>query len=159
MSPSSSTAVDASPASPVRVESMGGPLLVIPVSALAAWHGSTPSGGIAGDGTAPDDYDRACEVDGLAGAITVDESGTQALVLADEPAISCYLPEHRAFLRRLAADSASGLMAAAEAVFADPAAPWEECGTWMSEMLPAASPDHSATEFQNMSSYAWRRRP
>ncbi|WP_079026085.1 Imm21 family immunity protein [Streptomyces yangpuensis] len=40
--------------------------------------------------------------------------------MADEPAATCYLPEHRVFLRRLAADSEAGVQAAAEAVLADP---------------------------------------
>lgn len=112
---------------------MGGPLIVIPVSALGAWRGSTGSGMVAGDATDADDYDRACAVDDLAGAIAVGGSGVQALVLGDEPATSCYLPEHRAFLRWLAADSADGLKAAAEAVLADPATRWEECGTWVTD--------------------------
>ncbi|MFF9361946.1 Imm21 family immunity protein [Streptomyces griseoluteus] len=130
---SSSTAADASHTSPVWVESMGGPLIVIPVSALAAWHGCTETGVMAGDATAADDYDRAGAVDDLAGVITVGENGAQALVLADEPATSCYLPGHRAFLRWLAADSEAGLKAAAEAVLADPAIEWAECGTWVSD--------------------------
>lgn len=112
---------------------MGGPLIVVPVSALAAWRGCTETGVMAGDATAPDDYDRACAVDDLAGVITVGENGAQALVLADEPATSCYLPEHRAFLRWLAADSEAELKAAARAVLADPATEWEECGTWLSD--------------------------
>ncbi|MFJ8048954.1 Imm21 family immunity protein [Streptomyces luteogriseus] len=112
---------------------MGGPLIVIPVSALAAWRGCTETGVMAGDATAPDEYDRACAVDDLAGVITVGENGAQALVLADEPATSCYLPERRAFLRWLAADSEAGLKAAAEAVLAESATEWEECGTWVSE--------------------------
>ncbi|MFJ8011140.1 Imm21 family immunity protein [Streptomyces sp. NPDC096339] len=130
---SSSTADDASRPSPVWVESMGGPLIVVPVSDLAAWGGCTESGAMAGDATAPDDYDRACAVDDLAGVIPVGENGSQALVLADEPATSCYLPEHRAFLRWLAADSEAGLSAAAATVLADPATVWEECGTWVSD--------------------------
>ncbi|WP_405594387.1 immunity 21 family protein [Streptomyces sp. NBC_01410] len=133
MSSSSSTAADTSHASLVWVDSMGGPLIVIPVSALGAWRGSTGSGMVAGDATDADDYDRACAVDDLAGAIAVGGSGVQALVLGDEPATSCYLPEHRAFLRWLAADSADGLKAAAEAVLADPATRWEECGTWVTD--------------------------
>ncbi|MFF3404409.1 Imm21 family immunity protein [Streptomyces sp. NPDC002659] len=133
MSSSSSAAADASHASLVWVESMGGPLIVVPVSALGAWRGSTGSGIVAGDATDADDYDRACAVDDLAGAIGVDGSGVQALVLGDEPATSCYLPERRAFLRWLAADSADGLKAAAEAVLADPATRWEECGTWVTD--------------------------
>ncbi len=112
---------------------MGGPLIVIAVSALASWRGCTETGAIVGNATAPDDYDRACAVDELAGVIAVGGSGAQALVLADEPATSCYLPEHRAFLRWLAADSEDGLKAAAEAVLADPATEWEECGTWVSD--------------------------
>ncbi|KUN25533.1 hypothetical protein AQJ23_16365 [Streptomyces antibioticus] len=131
MSASSSAAADASHTSPVWVESMGGPLIVIPVSALAAWRGCTESGVMTGDATAPDDYDRACAVDDLAGVIAVGEDGAQALVLADEPATSCYLPDRRAFLRWLAADSEAGLKAAAEAVLEDPATEWEECGTWV----------------------------
>ncbi|MFE6909031.1 Imm21 family immunity protein [Streptomyces erythrochromogenes] len=43
-------------------------------------------------------------------------TGAQVLVLEDEPATTCCLPEHRAFLRWLAADSEAGLKAAAEAV-------------------------------------------
>ncbi|MFC8829653.1 immunity 21 family protein [Streptomyces sp. NPDC057137] len=133
MSVSSSPAVDASNASPVWVESMGGPLIVIPVSALAAWCGCTEAGVMAGDATTPDDYDRACAVDDLAGVISVGKEGAQALVLADEPATTCYLPEHRAFLRWLASDSEAELKAAARAVFADPVTQWEECGTWVSD--------------------------
>ncbi|MCX4586308.1 Imm21 family immunity protein [Streptomyces sp. NBC_01481] len=45
-------------------------------------------------------------------------------------ATSCYLREHRAFLHWLAADSAAGLKAAAEAVLTDPATRWEECRTF-----------------------------
>ncbi|MET9570639.1 Imm21 family immunity protein [Streptomyces virginiae] len=115
------------------VDSMGGPLIVVPVSASAAWHGCTKSGVMVGDATAADDYDRACAVAGLAGVIGVGGAGAEALVLADEPATTCYLPEHRAFLRWLAADSEAGLRAAAEAVLADPATAWEECGTWVSD--------------------------
>ncbi|MFD9879701.1 Imm21 family immunity protein [[Kitasatospora] papulosa] len=88
---------------------------------------------MAGDATAPDDYDRSCAVDDLAGVIRIDENGAQALVLADEPATSCYLPQHRAFLRWLAADSEAGLRAAADTALADPATVWEECGTWASD--------------------------
>ncbi|MEU5667121.1 Imm21 family immunity protein [Streptomyces longwoodensis] len=133
MSLSSSTATDAPRTSPVWVESMGGPLIVIPSSALAAWRGCTETGVMAGDATAADDYDRACAVEDLAGVITVGAHGAQALVLADEPATSCYLPERRAFLRWLAADSETGLKAAAEAVLVDPATEWEECGTWVTD--------------------------
>ncbi|MEU9652768.1 Imm21 family immunity protein [Streptomyces sp. NPDC048110] len=130
---SSSTADDVSDPSLAWVESMGGPLIVVSVSALASWGGCTESGLMAGDATAPDDYDRACAVDDLAGVIPIDENGAQALVLADEPATSCYLPQCRAFLRWRAAGSEAGLRAAADTVLADPATVWEECGTWVSD--------------------------
>ncbi|WP_406282734.1 Imm21 family immunity protein [Streptomyces sp. NBC_00209] len=130
---SSSAADDASDSSPVWVESLGGPLIVVPVSALASWGGSTESGLIAGAGTASDDYDRACAVDDLAGVIPLDEKGAQALVLADEPATTCYVPQHRTFLRWLAADSEAGLRAAADTVLADPDTVWEEGSTWATD--------------------------
>ncbi|MFE7098906.1 Imm21 family immunity protein [Streptomyces erythrochromogenes] len=134
MTSSSPVTGAASPVPTAWVDSMGGPLIAVPVSALASWHGCTGSGALAGDATADDDYDRACAVaDGLAGVVPVGGAGAQALVLADEPATTCYLPEHRAFLRWLAADSEAGLKAAAEAVLADPATQWEECGTWASD--------------------------
>ncbi len=61
------------------------------------------------------------------------EAGAQALVLADEPATSCYLPAHRAFLRWLAASSEADLAAAAGRVLADPATGWEGCGPWTTD--------------------------
>ncbi|QGV78629.1 Imm21 family immunity protein [Streptomyces ficellus] len=115
------------------VESMGGPLIVLPVSALDTWRGCTESGMVMADGDGPDDYDRACAVDDLAAVIAVGEEGAGALVLGDEPATTCYVPEHHAFLRRLAAPSETGLRAVAETVLADPATPWEECGTWVTD--------------------------
>jgi len=67
-------------------------------------------------------------VNALAGTLPI---GTAAgLVLGDEPATTCYLPEHRAFLRWLAADSEDDLFAEAERLLADPVTPWEDCGPW-----------------------------
>ncbi|GHF77646.1 hypothetical protein GCM10018790_64710 [Kitasatospora xanthocidica] len=110
---------------------MGGPLIVVPVSALHHWGGCTEDGMIIGDGDQPDDYDRACEVQDLAEVIGLrGPGGVTALVLGDEPATTCYLPEHRAFMRWLAADSDAELLAATEAVLNDPATPWEEYGLW-----------------------------
>ncbi|MFJ5719432.1 immunity 21 family protein [Streptomyces sp. NPDC093149] len=140
MRSSSSVSADTSHAPFDWVESMGGPLIVIPVSALNAWRGCTEGGMITGDGIDPDDYDRACAVDDLAGAIAVGQDGAQALVLGDKPATTCYMSEHHTFLRWLAADSETGLKAAAEAVLADPATQWEECGTWITNG-PAALMD------------------
>jgi Immunity protein 21 len=115
---------------PTWVTSLGGPLIVVPASALADWHGSTGPGLVVADGEVPDDYDRACAIDGLAGTLAVGERGSRGLVLADEPAMTCYLPERRAFVRWLAAGSEADLFHAADAVLADPATVWEECGEW-----------------------------
>ncbi|MFE7563043.1 hypothetical protein [Kitasatospora sp. NPDC057500] len=51
---------------PVRVESMGGPLVVVPVSAPGHWGGCGGGrGGAVGGGTGrPDDYARVCAVGG-----------------------------------------------------------------------------------------------
>ncbi|NGN62558.1 hypothetical protein G5C51_01380 [Streptomyces sp. A7024] len=112
---------------------MGGPLIAVPVSALSQWHGCTQSGMVVGSDDDLDDYDRACEVEGLAGVIAVGADGAQGLVLADEPASSFYLPEHRAFVRWLGANSEDDLLAAARAVLADSTAMWEECGIWQTD--------------------------
>ncbi|MFD4904203.1 Imm21 family immunity protein [Kitasatospora purpeofusca] len=115
----------------IWVESMGGPLIVVPVSALQYWGGCTEDGMIIGDNDQSDDYDRACGVEGLAEVIGLRGcSHVSALVLGDEPATTCYLPEQRAFVRWLAADSDAELLAAAETALNDPATPWEECGLW-----------------------------
>lgn len=119
---------------------MGGPLIAIPVSALPAWRGCQEDGIVLSDGDTPDDYDRACEVDELAGVIEVGADGAQALVLADEPATSCFLSEQRVFLRWLGADSEADLIAAAEAVLADAATPWEACDTWAACTCPSRRP-------------------
>ena len=80
-----STSTSSAESSPSWVESMGGPLLVLPVSALGEWGGCTQAGMLAGSGDVLDGYDRAGELDGLAGVIVVGGNGGQGLVLADEP--------------------------------------------------------------------------
>ncbi|MFF0018434.1 Imm21 family immunity protein [Streptomyces sp. NPDC005374] len=130
METSSSAAASSSEHSLTWVESMGGPLIAIPVSILDGWHGCTESGLVIGDGDVPDDYDRACAVDGLAGVIAVGGAGPRGLVLADQPATTCYLPEHQVFVRWLGANSDADLIAAARAVLTDPTTEWEECGMW-----------------------------
>ncbi|WP_232838762.1 Imm21 family immunity protein [Streptomyces geranii] len=112
------------------VASMGGPLIVIPVSALQEWSGCTEAGMIIGDTDDPDDYDRACAVEDLAAVIDVGPAGAQALVLGDESARTCYLPERRAFVRRLAADSDTELLVAAERLLDNPTTAWEAAGVW-----------------------------
>lgn len=124
--------VSSGPFGPVRgslcwVESTGGPLVVVPLSAQADWAGSSQSWGRTG---VREDYDRACDVEGLAGVLAVGTGGARALVLGDEPASSCFVPDLRAFVRWLGADSEAELLAMAEAVIADPATVWEDCGVW-----------------------------
>lgn len=130
MNTSSCTSSGSAETSPAWVESMGGPLIAIPVSGLTGWGGCTMSGMVISDGAVADDYDRACEVDGLAGVVGVGGQGMLGLVLADEPAMTCYLPEHQAFVRWLGANSEADLIAAAQTVLTDPAVGWEECGVW-----------------------------
>jgi hypothetical protein len=130
MKTSSSTAPSSADPSLTWVESMGGPLIAVPVSVLNGWRGCTESGMVIGDGDVTDDYDRACEVDDLAGVIAVGAEGMRGLVLADEPATTCYLPEHQAFVRWLGADSEADLIAAAKTVLTDPTTQWEGCGVW-----------------------------
>ncbi|GLW71064.1 hypothetical protein Kpho02_33630 [Kitasatospora phosalacinea] len=118
----------------VWVESMGGPLVVVPVSALDRWDGCTPGGEILGATGRQDDYDRACAVEDHAGVVDLrGDDSASALVLGDEPAGTCYLPDRTAFVRWLAADSEAELFAAAHAVLDDPATPWEDCGTWTTD--------------------------
>ncbi|MGW4567193.1 Imm21 family immunity protein [Streptomyces sp. NPDC004561] len=113
------------------VESMGGPLIVVPASKLHQWNGCTKDGIIVGCTDQPDEYDRACAVEGYAEAISMgDAESTTALVLGDEPATTCYLPEDRVFVRWLGANSEAELVAAAGAVLSDETTPWEECGVW-----------------------------
>lgn len=130
MKASSSTTVGSAESSLTWVESMGGPLIAVPVSVLDKWRGCTESGMVIGDGDVSDDYDRACEVDELAGVIAIDGEGAKGLVLADQPATTCYLQEQQAFVRWLGADSEADLIAAAKAVLTDPTTPWEKCGAW-----------------------------
>ncbi|MGY1550015.1 Imm21 family immunity protein [Streptomyces sp. MN6] len=111
------------------VQSMGGPLIVIPASAVDQWGGCTEDGLIVGGTEVPDDYDRACDVEGWAGIVDVGAAAS-GLVLADEPATTCYLSEQTVFVRWLAADSDAELLAAARDVLNDPATDWEDCGIW-----------------------------
>ncbi|MFG3046691.1 Imm21 family immunity protein [Streptomyces sp. NPDC048241] len=115
------------------VQSTGGPLIVVPQSAVNAWSGYTGDGSVLGDADGRDDYDRACEVEDSAGVITVGAGGATALVLADEPAQTCFLPEELLFVRWLAANSEAELFEAARAVLADPDTVWEDNGLWVTD--------------------------
>ncbi|MGW4806127.1 Imm21 family immunity protein [Kitasatospora sp. NPDC004272] len=119
----------------VRVPSMGGPLVVVPCSALAAWGGCTPEalilGGSGLDGTGgPDDYDRACGVEGWAETVALRGSRLRALVLGGEPATTCYLPAHRIFVRWTGGYDWDELLPTVGELIADPAITWEDCGSW-----------------------------
>ncbi|MFD8637517.1 Imm21 family immunity protein [Streptomyces sp. NPDC059533] len=133
METSSYASSDSAQTAPTWVESLGGPLIAIPVSVVEGWGGCTMSGIMVGDGDVPDDYDRACEVEGLAGVVAVDGQAARGLVLADMPARTCYLAEHRVFVRWLGASSEAELIDAARTALTDPATHWEECGLWESD--------------------------
>ncbi|MFF7098100.1 Imm21 family immunity protein [Streptomyces rubradiris] len=117
----------------VWVRSMGGPLIVVPESSVNAWGGCTEDGSVLGDADGRDDYDRACEVKNWTGVIAVGAGAVTALVLADEPAKTCFLPEKLLFVRWLAADSEAELFAAVEAILADPDTAWEDGGLWVTD--------------------------
>ncbi|MFC5724374.1 Imm21 family immunity protein [Streptomyces gamaensis] len=130
------------------VESLGGPLVAVPVSVLTEWGGCSENWG---EESAPlEDYDRACAVEGWAGLLDVGRSGAQALVLADEPATTRYLPEQRVFVRWLASGSESELLAAAQAVLADPGIEWEDVGIWETDgpavLMDATTPGAELNE-------------
>lgn len=105
------------------VDSRGGPLIVVPTAVLPEWAGGSPDYDVTAG-----DYGRACAVDDLAGVIAV--GGATAIVLGDEPASTCWLPEHMAFLRWIAAESEAAIRGAASTVLVDPETVWEDAGTW-----------------------------
>ncbi len=112
---------------------MGGPLIVIPGSSVNDWGGCAEDSSVLGSTDGRDDYDRACEVENWAGVIAVAAGAATALVLADEPAKTCFLPEKLLFVRWLAADSEAELFAAAEAILTDPDTAWEDAGLWVTD--------------------------
>ncbi|MEW2429213.1 Imm21 family immunity protein [Micromonospora sp. NPDC047644] len=102
------------------VDSGGGPLIVVPTTALGEWKGASD-----GDGSW-DDYDRACRIDGYVGVLEV--GADQALVLADEPASTTYLPDRRIFVRWLYADSEAEVVRLVPRALE--IADWQDAGTW-----------------------------
>jgi Immunity protein 21 len=93
----------------VWVESAGGPLIVLPEQALPGWSG------FAGD------YARVCEID-FVGVIPLGDHG-EALVLADEPAATTYVPAWRAFVQWLYAEPDTDVLACVPPALAD--ASWD----------------------------------
>jgi hypothetical protein len=107
------------------VESAGGPLIVMPSSALAKWRGA-PVDFDPSDLDTWGDYGRACQIDGYAG--TLDAGDDQALVLGDEPASTTYLPEQWLIVRWIYADSEADVIRLIPN--AVETANWEDTGTW-----------------------------
>ncbi|MEV1333932.1 Imm21 family immunity protein [Micromonospora costi] len=107
------------------VESGGGPLIVVPTSALTTWRGASADFD-PGDLDTWGDYGRACQIDGYAGSL--DTGDDQALVLGDEPASTTYLSDQRLFIRWIYADSEEDVIRLIPK--AVETAGWEEAGTW-----------------------------
>ncbi|WP_459649668.1 Imm21 family immunity protein [Kitasatospora sp. Ki12] len=97
------------------IDSEGGPLVLVPGTALAAWTGCAGA-----------DYDRACRVDGFTGPLDV--GGAQALVLGEEPMSTAYLPEQGLLLRWMAAESEEAVLAAVPQALR--LASWEPESAW-----------------------------
>jgi Immunity protein 21 len=80
------------PTSLTWIQTTGGPPILMPARALAAWHGIgndwVPADERAA-GAAPADYDRACEVEGYSSLIDVGIDS--AYVLGDEPLPVCWI--------------------------------------------------------------------
>ncbi len=72
------------------------------------------------------DYGRACQIDGHAGCLETGHG--QALVLADEPASTTYLPERQLSVRWICADSEDDVIRLVPR--AVETADWEEAGIW-----------------------------
>ncbi|WP_346537632.1 Imm21 family immunity protein [Micromonospora sp. DPT] len=107
------------------VESGGGPLIVVPASALTRWRGA-PVDFDPGDLDTWGDYGRACQIDGYAGSLNAGDD--QAIVLGDEPASTTYLPDQRLFVRWIYADSEADVIRLIPRAVEK--AEWEEAGSW-----------------------------
>ncbi|MGW4498238.1 Imm21 family immunity protein [Micromonospora sp. NPDC004336] len=110
---------------PHWIDSSGGPLVVVPATALSAWRG-VPDDFDPDDLDTWGDYGRACAVDGYAGVLRVGDA--EALVLADEPATTTYLPGHRLFVRWIRADSEAEVVRLVPDAF--DRADWADAGSW-----------------------------
>lgn len=132
----------------IWVESAGGPLLVVEQTALLDWAG------------AEEDYERACAVDDVVGAIRVGDAA-QALVMGDEPAGTTFIPALGVFVRWLYGEDGTDVVAAVEASL--PTAEWDASALFdvsgplvlFDASCPGAdvvieetdSPDQQATEY------------
>ncbi|WP_328890407.1 Imm21 family immunity protein [Streptomyces sp. NBC_00316] len=121
---------DATPRKPLLwVESGGGPLVVVPESALASWCTDTEATS-ADEFSGWGDYDRACQIDDYIGTLHV--GCAEALVLADSPDTTTFLPDRMLFIRWSGADSESDILAALEPALT--LAEWQSPVQWT---LPA----------------------
>ncbi len=83
------------------IETLGGPIVVMPDDLLAFWEGSNPPSSIRTISTSSKwndegpatDYDRACEVGGLLGQLDV--VAGQVIVLNDEPLPTAWFVDSR----------------------------------------------------------------
>jgi hypothetical protein len=108
------------------VDTLGGPHILVPQSALPYWDGA-PTDSSEDEG----DYGRACSVRSYMGLIDVGPA--QALVLGDTPALTTFLTERKALVRWVGADSEEGIVHAAMEVMDAEPAPEDEALTWTIE--------------------------
>ena len=109
------------------IRSLGGNLMVLPAAALAEWPGSYGPGGSTGVAEEQTPYWAVSEqVTDYAGTFGV--AGREALVLANGPSPTAFVPAHRLFVQQLA--TTPGVDPIAGAVAALPAVEWEQEVLW-----------------------------
>ncbi|MFC7308376.1 Imm21 family immunity protein [Streptomyces monticola] len=107
------------------VESGGGPLVIVSESALGTWRTGTEAAS-ADESSDWGDYDRACQVDEYIGTLHVGDA--EALVLADSPDSTTFLPNRMLFIRWGGADSENDILAALDSAL--DVAEWESPVQW-----------------------------
>ncbi|RKS10187.1 immunity protein 21 of polymorphic toxin system [Nocardiopsis sp. Huas11] len=117
------------------VESLGGPLVLVPDSCLDRWTGALDEEdvppeevddlGLAGD------YSLACAVEDYLGNVPVGGGAGEALVLGDCPDTTAFLPSHGCLVRWRGADSERQILAHVDAALAG--AVWLERVRWRTD--------------------------
>ncbi len=104
------------------LDTLGGPHILVPQSALPNWHGA-PMDSSEDEG----DYGRACSVKSYIGLIQV---GPDNALVMSEPCLTTFLAERRALIRWVAANSEDDMVEAACEVMDAQSALGDEELTW-----------------------------